>query len=151
MDKDTLYCYIICDSFLIKQSVLLVTLVINQGFFSPLVAVGSITLVYIITNFFHYSSEQMLLYVCQRNAGTFSMMLCNFSENTNGWSMIAFFFLTHLSFERKKNITCSPQREKREKGWKVPTSIYFCVIKTFKSTKEHSFRIIHVVMCLKRH
>jgi len=58
MDKDILYCFIPCDSFLIKQAVLLVALVINQGFFPSIrVVVGSITSVYIITNFFYSTSE----------------------------------------------------------------------------------------------
>lgn len=36
MDKDTMYYYFLSDSFLKKQSVLLVALVINQGFFLSL-------------------------------------------------------------------------------------------------------------------
>lgn len=100
----------LCDSSLIKQSVPLVALVINQGFFlslgpclaQSLQCVWSLTFpISLVNGCSHVSVTGMLPH--------FSMMLCNFTENINAWSVIAPFF-SPLS-EKKKiitRVTCSP-------------------------------------------
>lgn len=59
------------------------------------------------------------MYVCQRGAGMFSVMFCNFSENTNGSNVIAFFF------NKKNKFTCSAQREDREKDRNFQTQFLY--------------------------